>query len=100
MTSIRATVPTIHRQRRIWAQLERSRRRWRRPRVVHCAVCGMRVLPDDAIGLVRAGVTHAECALVQMLERETTAPTGPTIDQNLTDARWRILIQALTGAQR
>lgn len=100
MTSLRVTVPTIRRQRRIWAQLERSRRRRLRPHIVHCAVCGMRVAPDDAIGLVRTGVTHAECALVQMLDGGTTAPASPTIDQNLTDSQWRILIQALTGDQR
>jgi hypothetical protein len=42
----------------------------RNPRPIHCIVCGTRVCSDDAIGLIPEGMTHAECALVHMLDRE------------------------------
>jgi hypothetical protein len=32
-----------------------------------CAVCGLHVLADDAIGLLDGEIAHAECAAVHLL---------------------------------
>ena len=107
MTSLRARRATAQ-----WRSLgvrARTRARWWRPRTkpARCAMCGLIVMPDDAIGLLPgARPAHAECALVHMLgssqphgaddqgagrNRRTAQRSG------LTDEQWETLLRVLSA---
>lgn len=91
MRLLRALVPGNQRQRRMWAHGQRVRlRRLGSRRAIRCDVCGMSVLPEDAIGLVNGRIAHAECALVRLL--------GPDLSVRLAEpAHIRTAAAALTS---
>ena len=87
------------------------RARWWRAssRQARCAVCGLIVMCDDAIGLVpTAGLAHAECALVHMLEssephaadRYAGRTGGAEQRSGLTEEQWQTLLRALSARDR
>jgi hypothetical protein len=63
----------------------------------------MRVREDDAIGLLPAGISHAECGLVRMLElvephepkHGRDSPSSARPDSRLSHAQWSELLRAL-----
>jgi hypothetical protein len=63
-------------------------------------------MPDDAIGLLpTAGLAHAECALVHMLEspgphaidRPAVHADGAERNSALTEEQWQTLVRALAA---
>jgi hypothetical protein len=79
----RLSTPSAFAQRRIWARLNRSQRSHSEHSTIRCVICHTRVGPEDAIGLHRDGIAHAECTLVQMLTQTPGRPPperGPNIN--------------------
>ena len=108
MTHPSLAIPGLRGRRRIQMLVDRSMPRLRRGRPpVRCVICGTRLCSEDAIGLVQAGVAHAECALVHMFESPTldqsldhaNARTRPE-SQQMSDEQWRALLAALFGELR
>jgi hypothetical protein len=64
-------------------------------------VCGMPVWHDDAIGVLPTGISHAECALVRMLEtaeaHESKHRRAPStrLRSRVSDAHWSALLHVL-----
>jgi hypothetical protein len=77
--------------------------RWGRTRrSARCVICGLRLCPEDAIGLVPEGTTHAECALVHMLEsqplqtvRDDRGVASSSHRERADEEQWRALLREL-----
>ena len=65
-----AAIPEVGHRRWMLALLSRTAHWSSGGRRAHCVMCGTRVCREDAISLLPRGISHAECALVHMLETD------------------------------
>lgn len=70
-----------------------------------CPICGTRVAPDDALGVLDGAPAHAECALVHWLlasmpGNEQAQPTVPRHDRVSETAGFIEDVRRLCGDER
>jgi len=90
---------------RHWPLASRAQKRRIRKPTARCPICGTRVAPDDALGVLDGAPAHAECALVHWLRTsipgtQQAEPRASRHDSGSETVAFIEVVERLCGDER